>query len=146
MTGPALIFSRGGHRFALPLGDVRRVEAASTCQAVPMPAPGVLGMTLRGGQVFTLLSTPLPPVLPHPTARPRWVLVSGRAAFGFLVEGVEGVRETSPWPGEAPPPPEGCTRLGVVPVRADDGVAWLLAPEALEALPPPAPPREVHAP
>lgn len=138
---PYVVFHRGGRRFAVPLDKVRRIAHRSLVTSLPRPAPGVLGLVETRGILFTLVETPLPP--PAENRHSRILLIQGRSALGFFVDGVEGVRNVESfraYQGHPPrpelsalntlPPPESRHVLGPQ-LIVGGSLAWTLDLDAL---------------
>ena len=130
-----LVFHRGGHRFAVDVAHVTRVVPPSAAQPVPGAARGVRGMTESGGDVYTLVTTPLPPPQGDRPRWRRWVLLRGSVAFGFEVDAVEGIRAAQER-GDDDLPEEDVPGADWEPVithlvNVDGGTAWVLDVEGL---------------
>lgn len=125
-------FECRSHRFALPLGCVRRVVPS----ARPTPLPGapdiVAGILNVGGELVTVVDffcragLPLSPI--HPSQR---LLMIDMAGFlvGFMVDEVHGVtvRELDGRPG-VPEQLAGADFVETI-VRLDDGLCIIVDPE-----------------
>lgn len=87
-----LLFTRGGIRFALELGHVRRICAIGEVRTLPAPSEGVLGVVPDGSHVVPVIEAPLPSPQPNPNPPRILLLNNGESPFGFRVELLEGPR------------------------------------------------------
>jgi len=137
-----VVFRVGNERFGLPLPAVREVATPASMSKVPRSPAAVRGiMNLRGKVVTvvhlgTLLGAAETLAGPAPEnadqAGKVGLLDRGRRDLGLLVtevEGIHGLEETSPGPGEALPSVRGVSQgpEGAVTILDADGLERQIA-------------------
>jgi chemotaxis signal transduction protein len=124
-------FRAGGGEYAVAIGQVRRVLAATELAPLPDPLPGVAGLLRHDGATMTVIA-PLAGGDHGGAAGQVLVLDHGGGTVGLLVEEVTGIRQVEE--GDIGPSPGGQrARLvsGVLAPGAGGGVLLLVDPAAL---------------
>lgn len=125
-------FECRGHRFALPLGSVRRVVPSARPTLLPGAPAIVLGVLNIGGEVVTVINFFSRVGLPFPAIQTAQRLIVADIAglrIGFIVDSALGVTEREP--GSATDVPERLAGADFVDVilRLDDGLCIIVDPE-----------------